>query len=728
MAGLVFANFAAAAAVVLIFLFRKIFIEKVYPKVFVLLWMLVILRLLLPFEFSSGISLYSFEEEKQSAVPEIEIIFEEEKLPEKIPAENEKINSEKNNVQKAGISPEKILFSVWISGSVLTGCFFAAKHFYLVKKLSENCVPFEEVPEEFKTGNIRFYKNKKVASPLSYGVFKPVIILPEDISEKHLPFVLLHEHTHIKDRDSVLKILALFALALNWFNPFVWFMVKMLERDIELYCDERVLKKLGGKNAGSYANTILDFAEKESLSLSFFSAASLCERVTSIMKNKNKKQSLFSVALVFAAVVLVMTACGTSPKIPEKESVPAENISENAEDVKEDYLKIRDENAIKEAKNSSIQFVWPCSENIVTSPMGSKANHRGIDIGVYYGSEIFAAADGEVLIAEEYSEYGLCIAIGHEEYFSTLYANCSEIYVEKFDEVKAGDLIARTGSTGNSTCCGLHFELHKGKTDLNPEEFILAEVENLSKPAKKTETKKSADEIAEDIGYMSFEEITAAGYYPYWMQPGTYIIYDESGVPEITEGGELLPKDLVGRSEFSGEGVFFSPVGINDPSFMIRPNTKAEYDLHGFIQNIYFLWPDGNYNLSPYEYRNGYNFIWPCEEKTISASVGSYKGHKGIDIGSVRGSEIYAAANGIVKEVEFGNRGYGYYVVIEHESGHRSLYAHCSEIYVEKGQKVEAGETIALTGSTGNSTGPHLHFEILLGEVNIDPESLLPKP
>ena len=62
-----------------------------------------------------------------------------------------------------------------------------------------------------------------------------------------------------------------------------------------------------------------------------------------------------------------------------------------------------------------------------------------------------------------------------------------------------------------------------------------------------SEQEKTPEEIAEACGYMSFKEITAAGYYPDWMQPHTIIIYDENGIPEIAEGGELLPENLVGR-------------------------------------------------------------------------------------------------------------------------------------------------------------------------------------
>ncbi|MBQ5328716.1 MAG: hypothetical protein J6J15_06015 [Oscillospiraceae bacterium] len=111
-------------------------------------------------------------------------------------------------------------------------------------------------------------------------------------------------------------------------------------------------------------------------------------------------------------------------------------------------------------------------------------------------------------------------------------------------------------------------------------------------PEEPSEPKKTPEEIAENCGYMTFEEITAAGYYPDWMQPHTIIIYDENGVPEITEGAELTPEDLVDRPEFD-----VMPFIQFSEEMKIEPNTKAEYDLHGFIQNIYHLWPDGNYNL-----------------------------------------------------------------------------------------------------------------------------------
>lgn len=89
-------------------------------------------------------------------------------------------------------------------------------------------------------------------------------------------------------------------------------------------------------------------------------------------------------------------------------------------------------------------------------------------------------------------------------------------------------------------------------------------------------------------------------------------------------------------------------------------------------------------------------------------------GYNGVDIGASLGTPIYAAAGGTVIVARSGgwNAGYGNYVVISHLNGTQTLYAHMSKVYVYQGQMVERGDTIGTVGSTGKSTGPHLHFEV----------------
>lgn len=116
----------------------------------------------------------------------------------------------------------------------------------------------------------------------------------------------------------------------------------------------------------------------------------------------------------------------------------------------------------------------------------------------------------------------------------------------------------------------------------------------------------------------------------------------------------------------------------------------------------------------------GGSMTWPCpSSKTISSYyrnrlhpiLKKYKMHTGIDISAKQGASIVAANKGTVIMAGW-QSGYGYTVVVDHGGGITTLYAHCSKILVSVGQNVKAGETIAKVGSTGMSTGPHLHFEV----------------
>lgn len=121
--------------------------------------------------------------------------------------------------------------------------------------------------------------------------------------------------------------------------------------------------------------------------------------------------------------------------------------------------------------------------------------------------------------------------------------------------------------------------------------------------------------------------------------------------------------------------------------------------------------------------RNAGGFIWP----TVSKHITQYYGwrHTGLDIGSKQGLAIYAAMDGKVITAGWTNTGYGNYVVIDHGGGIKTLYGHMSKISVTRGQQVEQGQVIGLIGSTGRSTGPHLHFEIIINGSKKNPLSYL---
>lgn len=114
-------------------------------------------------------------------------------------------------------------------------------------------------------------------------------------------------------------------------------------------------------------------------------------------------------------------------------------------------------------------------------------------------------------------------------------------------------------------------------------------------------------------------------------------------------------------------------------------------------------------------------FRWPLKTGVITDRFGSrHGGHRGVDIGAPTGSPIYAAASGTVLISQLG-RSYGNFIKIDHGDGYVTVYAHASELLVKPGQWVSKGQVIARVGSTGKSTGPHLHFEVQYNGSSINP-------
>jgi len=125
-------------------------------------------------------------------------------------------------------------------------------------------------------------------------------------------------------------------------------------------------------------------------------------------------------------------------------------------------------------------------------------------------------------------------------------------------------------------------------------------------------------------------------------------------------------------------------------------------------------------------------FIWPLEAEVVSTYgwrthpvLGIRQHHDGIDLDVPEGTTVYASAGG---EVYFYGEqpGYGNVLILEHDGGFYTLYGHLKSSLVSKGQYVEKGQKIALSGNTGISSGPHLHFELRNGEFPVDPISFLP--
>jgi len=121
---------------------------------------------------------------------------------------------------------------------------------------------------------------------------------------------------------------------------------------------------------------------------------------------------------------------------------------------------------------------------------------------------------------------------------------------------------------------------------------------------------------------------------------------------------------------------------------------------------------------------------WPLKKVQVTSNFGERGGdpHEGIDLRASTGTPVFAAHEGLVLYSGSGISGYGKLVVLKSSSGISTVYGHHSRLFVRKGQRVRRGQRIALSGSTGRSSGPHVHFEVRLGLKPVDPMKLIRMP
>lgn len=170
-----------------------------------------------------------------------------------------------------------------------------------------------------RTVSIR--QSDMVMAPLTYGLFHPVILMPGSVDwndKEELQYILMHEYVHIRRFDAVTKLAAAVALCLHWFNPLVFIMYILFNRDIELSCDERVVRTFGEESKANYANTLIHMEEKKSGLVPFYSSFSknaIEERIKAIMKIKKTSFGaiIFTIILIIGVAVLFATSAKSAP-------------------------------------------------------------------------------------------------------------------------------------------------------------------------------------------------------------------------------------------------------------------------------------------------------------------------------------------------------------------------------------------------------------------------------
>ena len=300
-------------------------------RVFVLLWAIVVLRLLAPFPSLLGFELpQRVEHAYAGTVTAASSTAARTETSIDLPAlfdTHTGVTAPSAPARRAVTLAEALRY-VWLAGAVIAAAaavfLYAAGYRRFARAVPDES---EEARAWLEAHPLRrglsLRRLEGFASPLTYGIFRPVILVPAnlDLSDGAAKLALEHEYVHARRFDLVFKLVLTAALAVHWFNPAVWLMYLLAQRDIELACDEAVLRILGTGGRADYARTLLSMEERRgplpALRVSF-GANRTKERIKAIMKFRKRS----ALAIVLAAVLtLGLAACAlTGPKTVEKSS------------------------------------------------------------------------------------------------------------------------------------------------------------------------------------------------------------------------------------------------------------------------------------------------------------------------------------------------------------------------------------------------------------------------
>ena len=393
-------NMGLTGGIAIVFVMLARIPLKKAPRIFsYVLWAVVLFRLLCPVSFSSDFSvmeLLRVPAEENGSIPfvSVDIVYTEyPRVDLPVPGLSEAINStlphgEEQLAADPLEAPVFVATMLWLSGVAVMLVYSAVSLVILCRNL---------------IGSVRLRDNIFLADhiPTAFviGLLRPRIYIPSSLSENEQSYVILHEQIHIKRFDHVVKILASIALAIHWFNPLVWAAFVLCMKDMEMSCDERVLKEMGEGIRFDYSNSLLSLAAGRRLrggSPLAFGEGNVKERIKNVLNFKKPTVWIIAVSILF--VVALCFALAANRAENNAEGVLPE-ISGNQEDISG----IPDENGIRLVNKQEQMLIARKDMSIVVpiTPELSARQQIGVDM-----TELDYASD-DIVIFHDY--YGLFV-------------------------------------------------------------------------------------------------------------------------------------------------------------------------------------------------------------------------------------------------------------------------------------------------------------------------------
>lgn len=475
-------SLAIIPAILLLLLLSPIIVRRYSARLRCFVWMMILARLLIPIQFSirkffqttSTISNLLGEIDRNEVVIALLRVLNESEAVKSVAGQS---------VRRIAINSQNLWY-IWLAGVLIFICYNLISYRIVKKNLQRWSLPvtdalsqriFQETKQRFSVSDkIALYRTTKPIFPILIGLSNATIYIPErQMSESELANILAHELCHYKRKDLLLKIALLIATAIHWFNPIVFFMLRQIELDIEIACDDDVLRDAPPAIRKQYCLTIFSFLDEANpipalLTTNFLGGKQQMKlRFLDIIHQNNKKSGFFFLVLI----VVVVALCGVWS---ENSLISAGQTETNIDNLQQ----------TSPINMQTLQMSWPVPGFYAINSAfgwryGNTDYHRGIDIGGENvdGAAVIAAETGTVVqVNREYianQGYGMFVVLQHDDSTATLYGHLSEVLVETGDAVEKGQIIAKVGSTGFSKEPNLQFEVIEGGVAVNPIPYLM---------------------------------------------------------------------------------------------------------------------------------------------------------------------------------------------------------------------------------------------------------------
>lgn len=380
-------SFLGTVIILLIVVLRAVLINRLPKKTFLILWWIALIRLLVPFSIKSVTSIYSLLQSIYSDINPVRTAQTTTFLP--IHGNMPEIANGLSEAMVQRTESISILSVIWLAGLLLCFGFFAVSYIKCYREFRFSLPVENDILEAWKEKHplkrsLSIRQTETIAAPLSYGVIRPVILMPKNTEWKNiyqLRYVLEHEYVHIRRLDMLTKLIMIAAVCIHWFNPLVWVMYILFNRDLELSCDETVVRRFGMDIKSVYATALISMEEKKSgltPLCNSFSKNAIEERIRAIMKIK--RTSKFAVMISAVLVIGVTGGFATSASSLEKNTETAQENGETTVALNE--VNIREDEPLS---SSDVEW-WTAEEyakwldeekEVLQSMIGEKAYTGG---------------------------------------------------------------------------------------------------------------------------------------------------------------------------------------------------------------------------------------------------------------------------------------------------------------------------------------------------------------